>query len=82
MKAHITSAKMTNSDEQKHQYQLPHVIGPQLSKLSNTTPNTSSISSKTITNIGKPITRFKAHSYQVYIRITKQGKDKLTNAST
>jgi hypothetical protein len=34
-----------------------------------------------MSNIGKLITQFKAHSYQVYIHIKKQGKDKLINAN-
>jgi hypothetical protein len=56
-------------------------LDPKPSKLSNLTPNKLSLSSKTISNIEKPITRFKEHSYQVYICITKQGKDKLINAN-
>jgi hypothetical protein len=45
---------------------------PRLSKLSNSTPNKSSLSSKTISSIGKPIIQYIAHIYQVYLQITIQ----------
>jgi hypothetical protein len=94
LKVFIPSAQKTDSDntvtflDQPVLPRTKHIntgrhISPRSrqSKAPHSTPNKSSLSTKTITNIGKPITRFKAHSYQVYICITKQGKDKLINAN-
>jgi hypothetical protein len=36
---------------------------------------------QTGSNIGKPIVRFKAHTYQIYLQITKQDKTKEVQAA-
>jgi hypothetical protein len=94
LKASTPSTQKTNSDETVTFLDQPvlsrtkiintgRYISPvsRQSKALHSTPNKSSLSTKTITNIGKPITRFKAHCYQVNIRITKQSKDNSINAS-